>query len=112
MFDTNPDRNFGQSPPQHSQTDDTPTTTAPAGIAVVTECHCCGYEHEAPGRPPARCPKCGASSWTRFARLTATPEPAHTADHRGPAGPRGSYRRPPCDRPTHHIIRDRGHAVA
>ena len=113
MFYTNPTTDFEQPAPEPRGEDDAPmTTTAPAGIAVVTECHCCGYEAETPDRPPRRCPKCGASAWTRFARLTGNPEPIHTPDHRGPRGPRSSYRRPPFDRPTHHIYRHRGHAVA
>jgi hypothetical protein len=114
MFDSaTPSADFEQPTPQPPGNDDTPTTTAPAGIAVVTECHSCGYETELPGPPPPRCPKCGASAWARFARLTGNPQPPHPPDHRGGArGPRRQPRRATFDRPTHHIFRQRGHAVA
>lgn len=113
MFDTtthSPD--FEQPAAEPSGIDDAPMTTAPAGIAVVTECHCCGYEAEPAGPPPRRCPKCGASAWTRFARLTGNPQPAHPPDHPGARGPRRTYRRAAFDRPTHHVLRTHGHAVA
>ena len=112
MFETTPAPDFEQPRSDPKSDDGALTTPAPAGIAVVTECHCCGYEHETPGPPPARCPKCGASAWTRFARLTGNPEPVHAGDHRGLHAPRSSYRRAPYDRPAHHIFRHRGHAVA
>jgi hypothetical protein len=92
--------------------EDTLTTTAPAGVAVVTECHCCGYEAEDAGPPPRRCPKCGASAWTRFARLTGNPQPAHSPDRGGIRAPRSTPRRAIFDRPTHHVPHHRGTAVA
>jgi len=105
MFETTPSPDFEQSTAA-------PVTTAPSGIAVVTECHCCGYEHQTLGPPPARCPKCGASAWTRFARLSGNPEPTHHGEHPALRAARTSSRRAPYVRPTHHVFHHRGHAVA
>jgi hypothetical protein len=115
MFDsTTPAPDLEQPTPSDPEGDEAAVPSAPAGIAVVTECHSCGYESELPGPPPSRCPKCGASAWTRFARLTGNPQPTQSPDHRGSGarGPRGSRKRAAFDRPTHHVFHHRGHAVA
>ena len=67
-------------------------------VTVATECRSCGYETDGAGPPPRRCPKCGASSWARFARLTGA-----TGDPSRPSGIRGAHKRS-FDRPTHRFV--------
>jgi hypothetical protein len=74
------------------------------GVALVTECRCCGHEaDDAPGPPPPRCPKCGGSAWARFARLDRD----HSQDAAGAARRTrvkyGGRRQPTFDRPAHHV---------
>jgi hypothetical protein len=71
------------------------------GVAIVTECHCCGHEaDDALGSPRRRCPKCGGSAWARFPRLIR--------DQSGD-GAQGAYgrRRAPFNRPAHHVSSSR-----
>src|SRR5690242_18647362 len=67
-------------------------------VTIATECRSCGYETDGAGPPPRRCPKCGASSWARFARMTGV---ASDADR--PPTVRAGHKRS-FDRPTHRFV--------
>jgi len=66
-------------------------------VTVATECRSCGYETDGAGPPPRRCPKCGASSWARFARMTGAVADAD----RLPTLARGAQ---PVVRPAHSPV--------
>jgi hypothetical protein len=68
-------------------------------VTVATECRSCGYETDGAGPPPRRCPKCGSSSWARFARMTGA---AHGGVNRR-AMVRGAHKRL-FDRPVHRVV--------
>ena len=68
-------------------------------VTVATECRSCGYETDGAGPPPRRCPKCGSSSWARFARMTGAAQGG--VDQR--AMVRGAHKRS-VDRPVHRVI--------
>jgi predicted Zn-ribbon and HTH transcriptional regulator len=67
-------------------------------VTVATECRSCGYETDGARPTPRRCPKCGASSWARFARITGA-----TGATDRPSGVRGTSKRS-FDRPTHRFV--------
>lgn len=67
-----PDRS--ESPHTPSRASDVPPNRSNARVTVATECNRCGHEPDDARRPPPRCPKCGGSAWSRFARLTPTPD--------------------------------------
>lgn len=67
-------------------------------VTVATECRSCGYEADGAGPTPRRCPKCGASSWARFARMTGA-----IGDTVRPPGVRRAHMRS-FDRPAHRFV--------
>jgi hypothetical protein len=62
------------SPDRPSHAPESPPHKGTVRVAVATECTRCGYESDDASHPPRRCPKCGGSTWSRFAKLTPTPD--------------------------------------